>query len=82
MSNSTAELTGNITASGHSLREVIEEDTGYDPITEPAYAWSNELPCDDCEVHDSTARVILADDGETATRLCYHCYAAATGRDA
>lgn len=62
----------NITASGHSLREVIELDTGEDAATEPAFAWSNDLPCDGCGVHDSTA--VVSFDGDTYERLCYHCY--------
>ena len=65
----------NITASGDSLRALLEEHTGCDPVLEPSFAWSNTLPCDDCDVHDSTAKVIIDDDGVTAVRLCFHCYA-------
>lgn len=65
-----------LTASGPDLREYIQEDTGYDPVAEPAFAWSNELPCDDCGIHDSTAKVNL--NGEALTRLCAECYVKAT----
>lgn len=66
-------LIENMTASGPSLREWVEERTGYDPITEPAFAWSNSEPCSGCGVHDSTA--VLSFDGETFERLCFHCAA-------
>jgi hypothetical protein len=62
----------NITASGHSLRECIAEDTGFDPVGEPAFAWSNQERCAGCDVADSTA--IVSFDGEVFERLCFHCY--------
>ena len=63
--------TCDITASGHSLRELLQEATGYDPFTEPVFAWSNRLPCSECEIHDSTA-VVALEDG-SSPRLCFHC---------
>lgn len=68
-----ADLIDNMTASGPSLRELIVERTGYDPITEPAFAWSNTEACSDCGVHDSTAVLSFDDNGEVFERLCYHC---------
>lgn len=65
------DLAENMTASGPSLREWVQEQTGYDPISEPAFAWSNIEPCSDCGVHDSTA--VLSFDGEVFERLCFHC---------
>lgn len=63
----------NITASGHSLREWIEDVVGSDPIADPTFGWSNSLACDECDVHDSTALLIFSDDGATTERLCFHC---------
>lgn len=60
------------TASGATLRDWIKRDTGADPVSEPAFAWSNTLPCDGCGVPDSTALVSF--DGKTFERLCLHCY--------
>lgn len=62
-----------MTASGPSLKEFVEELTGCDPTQEPVFAWSNVLPCDDCGIHDSTA--VLSFDGDTFERLCFHCAA-------
>lgn len=70
----TASLIGNMTASGPSLREWVEQVTGCDPITEPDFQWSNDKRCDGagCGVIDST--VVIELDGDHQ-RLCYHCCA-------
>lgn len=75
----TETLIENMTASGLSLREWVRERTGYDPITEPAFAWSNIEACSDCGVHDSTCILSLDWDGVVFERLCFHC---AADRDA
>ena len=68
-------LIENMTAGGRSPRELLEEITGEDPVTHPAFAWSNDLACEDCGIHDSTAVIIVPDDvGESTTvRVCFHC---------
>lgn len=63
--------THNITASGHNLREHLIEATGYDPVTEPSFAWSTVDACDTCGTHNSTA--VTSADGDTFERLCFHC---------
>lgn len=68
--------TQNITASGHSLREWVEDATGYDAVTEPAFKWSNDLPCSECGVHDSTAVLSVSWEGDLFERLCFHCVVA------
>lgn len=65
-------LAGNMTAGGPSLRASILRDTGEDALTEPAFDWSNDLACDECGIHDSTA--VVSFDGETWERLCHICY--------
>ena len=67
----TETLIGNMTASGPSLREWVEQVTGCDPITEPEFAWSNIDRCDGCDVTDST--VVIDVDGNGEQRLCFHC---------
>lgn len=60
-----------VTAGAADLREVIIEMTGYDPVTEAAFDFREDLPCGRCEIHDATAVVSL--DGETTERLCHIC---------
>lgn len=74
MVNTTADLIANMTASGPSLRESIIDATGHDPVDVPEFAWSNDLPCDRCTVADSTAVVFATMEGDTAERLCWHCF--------
>lgn len=59
-------LAANMTASGPSLREWVTTRFGRDPLRDPRFQWSNDLPCDDCRIADSTAVI-------TGRRLCYHC---------
>ena len=60
-----------LTAGGGELQELIVAMTGCDPLAEPAFQWSESLPCDECAVVDATAEVSL--DGETFQRLCHEC---------
>ena len=69
----TDTLAANMTASGPSLRELVNELTGCDPVADPAFEWANDLPCSGCGVHDSTCVLALDDDGEQFERLCFHC---------
>ena len=62
---------GNMSVSGPSLRARIYTATGIDPYRDRDFAWSDELPCDDCTVVDSTAVVSI--DGEKFERLCDDC---------
>ena len=70
----TSNLAENMTVGGPSLRAAILRDTGADPIAEPAFAWSNDLPCDECGIHDSTA--VVSFDGDAFERLRHVCYEA------
>lgn len=72
MSTKATMLAENMTAGGPDLLAAIMRDTGEDALAEPAFAWSNDLPCNVCEVHDSTA--VVSFDGETYERLCHLCY--------
>lgn len=57
----------------NTLREFIQTRTGYDPTTEPAFAWSATDACSDCGVHDVTAVLSFDDDGAIFERLCHQC---------
>jgi hypothetical protein len=71
----TEAIEATITA-GPRLRAAILAQTGEDPVTEPAFAWSDgELPCDGCGHHDPTALVSF--DGDTEQRVCADCWDAA-----
>lgn len=63
-----------VTAGAADLREVIIEMTGCDPVTEPAFEFSEQLPCDRCGSHDATAIVSVDWSGDvTMERLCHLC---------
>lgn len=62
---------GSMTVSGPSLRVLMYTRTGCDAYCDRDFAWSDELHCDECTVADST--VVISVDGETFTRVCFHC---------
>ena len=64
----------NMTASGPSLRELVIDLTGADPLAPEhlaVFLWSNTDRCVRCGVFDSTALVNV--DGDRDDRLCFHC---------
>ena len=53
------------------LVEMIEDATGCDPLTSPAFEWSTTKPCSKCGTVTATA--VLIEDGWTPERLCVEC---------
>ena len=56
-----------------NLIDVIATYTGCDARTEPAFALSDNLPCDECGAVTLTA-VVIDDDSEREHRVCVECF--------
>lgn len=61
-----------------TLRDLIIEDTGYDPAEEADFDWSTSERCDQCGEIAETALVRVEWDNGSESRLCGDCYAGAT----